>query len=109
MIDSGSAVELERLLGNFVEPRKLGTIAGDAGMLRLSPGLVRIPDLSFISRARLAAHRRVRASILPLPPDLAIELHLTPIAVDVPSIGLYRIAAMACDTAGPSLLIAVRL
>jgi Uma2 family endonuclease len=43
-------------------------------MLRLSPGLVRIPDLSFISRARLADHRRARAPILPLAPDLAIEV-----------------------------------
>ncbi len=56
------------------ERRKLGTLAGEAGMLRLSPGLVRIPDLSFISRARLAHHRRARAPILPLAPDLAIEV-----------------------------------
>jgi Uma2 family endonuclease len=67
-------VELARLLGNFVGPRKLGTIAGEAGMLRLSPGLVRIPDLSFISRARLAQHRRTRDAILPLAPDLAVEV-----------------------------------
>jgi Uma2 family endonuclease len=43
-------------------------------MLRLSPGFVRIPDLSFISRARLAHHRSARAPILPLAPDLAIEV-----------------------------------
>jgi Uma2 family endonuclease len=72
--ESVLAIELGRLLGNFVEPRKLGTIAGEAGMLRLPPGLVRIPDLSFISRARLAHHRRARAPILPLAPDLAIEV-----------------------------------
>ena len=72
--ESVLAIELGRLLGNFVEPRKLGTIAGEAGMLRLSPGLVRIPDLSFISRARLAHHRRALAPILPLAPDLAIEV-----------------------------------
>jgi Uma2 family endonuclease len=35
---------------------------------------VRIPDISFISRARLASHRSARASILPLAPDLAIEV-----------------------------------
>lgn len=72
--ESVLAIELGRLLGNFVDPRKLGTIAGEAGMLRLSPGLVRIPDLSFISRARLAQHRRARAPILALAPDLAIEV-----------------------------------
>jgi Uma2 family endonuclease len=43
-------------------------------MLRLSPGLVRIPDLSFISRARLASYRSARDPILPLAPDLAIEV-----------------------------------
>jgi Uma2 family endonuclease len=72
--ESVLAIELGRLLGNFVEPRKLGTIAGEAGMLRLSPGLVRIPDLSFIFRGRLAQHRRARDPILPLAPDLAIEV-----------------------------------
>ena len=72
--ESALAIELARLLGNFVKRRKLGTLAGAAGMLRLAPGLVRIPDLSFISRARLAHHRRALAPILPLAPDLAIEV-----------------------------------
>jgi Uma2 family endonuclease len=72
--ESVLAVELGRLLGNFVKRHKLGTLAGEAGMLGLSPGLVRIPDLSFVSRARLARHRRARAPILPLAPDLAIEI-----------------------------------
>ncbi len=72
--ESVLTIELAGLLRDFVKPRKLGTLAGEAGMLRLSPGLVRIPDLSFISRARLAHHRRALAPILPLAPDLAIEV-----------------------------------
>src|ERR1700678_144512 len=72
--ESVLAIQLAGLLGNFVTRRKLGTLAGEAGMLRLSPGLVRIPDLPFISRARLAHHRRGRDPILPLAPDLAIEV-----------------------------------
>jgi Uma2 family endonuclease len=72
--ESVLAIELAGLLRDFVKPRKLGTLAGEAGMLRLSPGLVRIPDLSYISRARLAHHRRALAPILPLAPDLAIEV-----------------------------------
>ncbi len=72
--ESVLAIELARLLGNFVNRHKLGSVAGEAGMLRLSPGLVRIPDLSFVSRARLARHRRTRAGILPLAPDLAVEV-----------------------------------
>ena len=55
--ESVLAIELGRILGNFIKRKKLGTLAGEAGMLRLSPGLVRIPDLSFISRARLELHR----------------------------------------------------
>jgi Uma2 family endonuclease len=72
--ESVLALELAGLLRNFIKRRKLGTLAGEAGMLRLSPRLVRIPDLSFISRARLAGHQRARRPILPLAPDLAIEV-----------------------------------
>jgi hypothetical protein len=68
------ALELGRLLGNYVARHKLGSVAGEAGILLLSPGLVRIPDLSFTSKARLAQHRRDRPPILPLAPDLAIEV-----------------------------------
>lgn len=67
-------MELAAVLRNFIKPRKLGGLAGEAGLLRLSPGLVRMPDLSFISRNRLARHRRTREPIVPLAPDLAIEV-----------------------------------
>jgi Uma2 family endonuclease len=63
--ESVLAIELARLLGNLIRRQKLATLAGEAGMLRLSPGLVRIPDLSFISRSRLGRHRRARERILP--------------------------------------------
>ena len=58
--ESVLAIELARLLGNFVNRHKLGSVAGEAGMLRLSYGLVRIPDLSFVSRARFAPSPRPR-------------------------------------------------
>ena len=66
--ESVLAIELGRLLGNFVNRHKLGSVAGEAGMLRLSPGLVRIPDLSFVSRARLARHRRAARRFFRSPP-----------------------------------------
>ena len=53
LLGIGAVLELAGLLRDFPKSSKLGTLAGEAGMLRLSPGLVRIPDLSFISRARL--------------------------------------------------------
>jgi len=37
------AVFLGRMLGNFVAPRNLGHVTGEQGMVRLFPGLVRIP------------------------------------------------------------------
>ncbi len=70
--ESVLGIELARLLGNFINRHKSGSLAGADGMLRLSPGLVRIPDLSFVSRARLRtiaapAHRFFRSlPILPL-------------------------------------------
>src|SRR5688572_11268819 len=42
--ESMLAVEIARLLKNFVKPRKLGTVLGADGMLKLAPGLIRIPD-----------------------------------------------------------------
>jgi Uma2 family endonuclease len=73
-LESVLAIELAGLLRDYIKRRKLGTLAGEGGMLRLSPGLVRIPDLSFISRARMAQHRQALTPIFPLAPDLAIEV-----------------------------------
>lgn len=72
--ESVLALELARLLGNFISRRKLGVLAGEAGMLRLFPGLVRIPDISFVAADRLTNPRLADAPILPLAPDLAVEI-----------------------------------
>ena len=47
---------------------------GADGMLRLAPGLVRIPDLSFISWGRLPERKLPRTPIADLVPDLAVEV-----------------------------------
>ena len=72
--ESYLALLLARLLGNFVAQRNLGIIAGEAGMVRLSAGLVRIPDLSFVSWNRLPGRRVPREPIPDLAPDLAVEV-----------------------------------
>ena len=46
--ESFLAIRLARFLSEFVEQHNLGIVAGADGMLRLAPGLVRIPDVSFI-------------------------------------------------------------
>src|SRR6516225_6795884 len=38
---------------NFVRPRRLGTVLAPDGMLRLVPGLLRAPDVSFLARGKL--------------------------------------------------------
>lgn len=38
---------------DFVNSRNLGLVVGEAGMLRLSTGLLRIPDVSYISWSRI--------------------------------------------------------
>jgi Uma2 family endonuclease len=61
-------------LNNFVGPKKLGIVSGEAGMMRLFPGRVRIPDVAFISVDRLPGGTAPRQPIPTLSPDLAIEV-----------------------------------
>jgi Uma2 family endonuclease len=61
---------LEICLGN----RPIGSVAGADGMLRLFPGMVRIPDLSFILWEHFPDRRLPRQPIPPIPPDLAVEV-----------------------------------
>jgi len=68
------AIRLARFLSEFVERHHLGIVAGADGMLRLAPGLVRIPDVSFISWARLPQGQIPRQPIPDLVPDLVVEV-----------------------------------
>ena len=72
--ESYLAVQLIYFLAGFVRRRRLGVVAGEAGMMRLSTGLVRIPDVSFISWERLPGRRVPRVPIADLAPDLAVEV-----------------------------------
>ncbi len=72
--ESYVACVLIRLLGNFTAENNLGIVLGEGGMMRLAPGLVRIPDVSFISRQRLRDGKAPREPIPDLAPDLAVEV-----------------------------------
>jgi Uma2 family endonuclease len=62
------------LLSNFVGPRHLGIVLTPDGMMRLAAGLVRIPDVAFISWERLP-HRRIPTEAIPAVfPDVAVEV-----------------------------------
>jgi Uma2 family endonuclease len=62
------------LIRAFVLPRKLGLVTGADGMMRLFPGLVRIPDVAFASWDRIPARRVPQAPIPDLVPNLAVEV-----------------------------------
>ena len=72
--ESFLAMRLAQLLLAFVEQQALGFIAGADGMRRLAPGLVRIPDISFVSWDRLPERRVPRRPIPDLAPDLVVEV-----------------------------------
>jgi Uma2 family endonuclease len=61
-------------LRRYLEEHDLGIVLGEAGPLRLAPGLVRVPDVSFIAWERFP-DRRLPAEPMPdLAPDLAVEI-----------------------------------
>ena len=72
--ESYLAMEIGSILREFVKRNGLGVVAGEAGMMRLSAGLVRIPDVSFVSWTRLPGRRVPRVPIADLAPDLAVEV-----------------------------------
>ena len=68
------AIALAAVLRNFVAPRRLGIVTGADGAIRLNPGQVRIPDVSFFSGGRLPGGVVPKEPIPDLAPDLAIEV-----------------------------------
>ena len=72
--ESYLALLIGRLIGNHVAEHNLGVVLGADGMMRLFPGLVRIPDVSFISWDRWPHEQVMQEAIADLAPDLAVEV-----------------------------------
>ena len=73
--ESMTGMRLGILIGIYLQTHKLGEVFGTDGFMKLKPGLVRIPDVSFVSKARLkAAKIRPWGKIQPLVPELAVEV-----------------------------------
>lgn len=70
--ESVLAMILGSWLNNFLDKHPLGAIAGEHGLCKLDPGLVRVPDLSFVTRQRLVAAKSL--TFCPGAPDLCIEI-----------------------------------
>ncbi len=74
LAESFVALEIAFLLRQFLAEHNLGFVAGADGTLRLWPGLVRIPDVSFISWDQLPNRKIPKKPIPDLYPDLAVEV-----------------------------------
>jgi Uma2 family endonuclease len=62
------------LLHCYLETHDLGDVTAPDGTMRLMPGLVRIPDVSFVSHERFAQCANEDAPIPDVVPDLAVEV-----------------------------------
>ncbi len=72
--ESFVAMKIGVFLSTFIAKDDLGIVLGADGMMRLAPGLVRIPDVSFVSWDRLPNRRIPDDAIADLVPDLAVEV-----------------------------------
>jgi len=72
--ESVIAGRLLTFLNNFVIPRRLGLVTGEAGMLKLNHRTVRIPDVAFVSVQRLPAGTMPTQAIPRLVPNLVVEV-----------------------------------
>lgn len=68
------AAFLIEILSRAAREKRLGVVSGPDGFMRLRPGLVRGPDVAFVSWARLPDQRIPEAPIPGLVPDLAVEV-----------------------------------
>lgn len=71
--ESVLAILLARRLGDFVDEHHLGVVTGEGGMMRLFPGLVRIPDVAFASWKEFP-DGLTEEPVPHIVPDLAVEV-----------------------------------
>lgn len=73
-LESMLAIEIAFLLKAYLRQHDLGVVTGADGTVRLAPGLVRIPDVAFVSWDRLPGRKVPREPIPDLASDLAVEV-----------------------------------
>jgi Uma2 family endonuclease len=72
--ESMIAALISHAILSFVLPRKLGAVAGEQSMVRMSFGRVRMPDVTYTSFARCPDGKVPRDAILGIAPDLAVQV-----------------------------------
>jgi Uma2 family endonuclease len=73
-MESAIAAVIITELSNFLRETKAGIVTGEAGMMRLTRGLVRIPDVSVVLWERIPGRKFPKEPIPTLAPDLAVEV-----------------------------------
>ena len=68
------AVILIRILGPYLDVHDSGIVLGADGLQRLAPGLIRAPDVSFISWNQFPDHELPAEAIFNVYPELAVEI-----------------------------------
>src|SRR5215468_10377416 len=72
--ESRVAVVLLTCLSLYLDRHNLGIVTGPDGTLRLMTGLLRFPDVAFISWDRMPGRKLPRRPVPTLPIDLAVEV-----------------------------------
>jgi len=73
-LESMLALELAYFIRCYLEANDLGMLAGGDGLLKILPGQIRAPDVSFIRWERFVGHKLPKAAIYSVAPDLAVEI-----------------------------------
>ena len=74
VVESMLAGSILALIRSFVLTRNLGIVTTADGMMRLAPGIVRIPDVAFLSWDRIPGGRVPVTPMSEFAPDLAVEV-----------------------------------
>jgi Uma2 family endonuclease len=61
-------------LNNFVRPRKIGYVAGADALMRIFPGVVRLPDVCYVAKKSLPSPSAHNVSVAEFAPDVAVEV-----------------------------------
>jgi len=73
-LESMLAAALIYSLHRYLDFRKLGTVLAPDGLLKILPGQIRAPDVSFIRWERFPGGKLPEAAIYAVAPDLAVEI-----------------------------------
>jgi Uma2 family endonuclease len=72
--ESFLAGKIIHALCSYLEGNDVGFVLGEAGMLKVLPRQVRVPDVSFIAWERIPGRQLPQERIYTLVPDLAVEV-----------------------------------